>query len=317
MTTVRALAGRFLGAALALAGIVLVVFVAIRAVPGDPVDQLLGERATEAERRQLRERMHLDGPLAAQLGHTIAELFDGSLGISHALRNQPVSVRSLLSEHAPHTAALALASVLLAILIALPLGLGAALWQDSVIDHGARWLALLAISAPAFVTGPVALYLLAVAVPLAPTPADDASALASLGLPSLVIAFALSGRLARLLRATALEQLGQDYVTAARLRGLGEARVVLRHVLPNAVLPVLTVLGLQLAALLGGAIVTERIFGRPGLGTLLLDAIAARDHAVVQGCALVIGAAYVLINGAVDVAYRWLDPRLRRPRQTP
>lgn len=313
-TALGSILRRAAGTAIALAGLILVVFVTVRAVPGDPVDQLLGERATERDRAELRRQMHLDGSLLSQWIATVGDIADGSLGTSYALRGEPTDVRALIVENLPHTAALALASLLFASLLALPLGLGAAYWQDGVVDHGTRAIALIAISTPAFVTGPILLFALAVVWPLVPTPAHVASAAQALVLPSMVIGFALSGRIARLLRATAVEQLSSDYVLACRSRGLSEVRIVVRHVLPNAVLPVLTVLGLQLAALLGGALVTERIFGRPGLGTLLLDAIAARDHAVVQGCALVIGAAYVVVNGAVDVAYRQIDPRLRVPR---
>ncbi len=314
MSLLQSVARRLLGTSLALAGIVLLVFFTVRMVPGDPVDQLLGERATEVERERLRQQMHLDGTVLEQLREMVGDLANGSLGTSYALYNEPTPVIELLIANAPHTIALALASLFFAVLLATPLGLLAAIRQDRGVDHTTRALALLAISTPAFVTGPLVLYLFAVMLPVAPTPAHDASTAQSLLLPAFVIGFALSGRLARLLRATALEQLRKDYVIAARLRGLGERRIMLRHVLPNAMLPVLTVLGLQLAALLGGALVTERIFGRPGIGTLLLDAISARDHAVVQACALVIGAAYALVNGGIDVLYRRLDPRLRLPR---
>lgn len=298
------------GTALALGGIVLLVFLAVRAVPGDPVDQLLGEQATDADRAELRAQMHLDGPLHVQLGALLGDFADGSMGTSYALRGRPTPVRELLLENAPHTVALAVASLLVAALLALPLGLGAAVFRNGPLDHGARAVALVAISIPAFVSGPLALYVLAVLLPAVPTPAHEAGALQALALPACVIGFALSGRLARLLRATALEQMNADFVLAARARGLPRRRIVLRHVLPNAILPVITVLGLQLAALLGGALVTEKIFGRPGLGTLLLDGIAARDHAVVQGCVVVIGASYAAINGAVDLLYRAVDPRI-------
>jgi peptide/nickel transport system permease protein len=313
--TVAMVGRRVGGTAVTLAGMVLLVFLAVRLVPGDPVDQLLGDGATEAERTELRTQMHLDGSLPEQLVATVGDIADGSLGTSYALRNEPTPVVELLVENAPHTLALALASLVFAVLLALPLGLLAAVRQDSLVDHGARGLALVAISTPAFVSGPLALYVLAVLLEVVPTPAHKANALQELALPACVIGFALSGRLARILRATALEQLRADYVKAAHLRGIAPWRVVVRHVLPNAALPVLTVLGLQLAALLGGALVTERIFARPGIGTLLLDGIAARDHAVVQACALVVGAAYAVVNGSIDVLYRLVDPRLRLPRK--
>lgn len=309
------LAGRALSTLIALLGIVTLVFVVVRAVPGDPVDHLLGEQATTADREALRRQMHLDGSLVGQFGAMLGDLADGSLGTSYTLRGTPTPVRALVLDNLPHTAALAIASLLWAVCLALPLGMGAALWHDRAFDHGARLLALVAVSAPAFVSGPLCVYAFAVLLPWAPTPAHAASPLQALVLPSAVIGFALSGRLARLLRATLLEQTRAGYAEALRARGLGRARIALRHLLPNAVLPVLTVLGLQLAALLGGALVTEKIFGRPGLGTLLLEGIAMRDHAVVQGCVVVIGLAYALVNGGVDVLYRLIDPRLRPQRR--
>jgi len=315
VSRLRSIARRGLGTFVALAGIVIVVFIAVRAVPGDPVDQLLGDQATDSDRAQLRARMHLDGSLAQQFTGMVSDFADGTLGTSYTLGGAPTPVMSLIVENLPHTVALAVASLLVAMMIALPMGLLAAVFQDRSVDHLARAVALIAISTPAFVSGPLALYALAVVFPIVPTPAHDSSSLQSLVLPSCVIGFALSGRLARLLRATALEQLRSDYVLAARARGLSGRHIVTRHVLPNAVLPVLTVLGLQLAALLGGALVTEKIFGRPGIGTLLLDGIAARDHAVVQGCVVVIGVAYTVINGGVDLAYGWIDPRIRTERQ--
>lgn len=311
ITHLRTTLTRLLGSSVSLLGVVALVFVVVRVVPGDPVDHLLGEQATDADRAALRGQMHLDGPLSTQFAGMIGDFADGSLGTSYALRGAATPVRTLIARHLPHTVALALGAVCWAILIALPLGVGAALLRDRAFDHGARLMALLAVCMPAFVSGPLALYLFAVLLHWLPTPADEVSGLRALLLPSAVIGFALSGRLARLLRATMLEQLRAEYGLAARARGISSIRIVLGHALPNAILPVLTVLGLQLAALLGGALVTEKIFGRPGIGSLLLEGIAMRDHAVVQGCVVVIGIAYMLINGGVDMIYRLVDPRLR------
>lgn len=306
-----ALLRRLLSGAITLLCMVAVVFAAVRLVPGDPVDHLLGEQASAAERVQLRTRMHLDGPLHEQFARMLGELGDGTLGTSWAVAGKPVPVRSLIAERLPHTAALAAAAVVLAALLALPLGLMGALWPGRLADHVSRLWCLGAISTPAFVSGPLALFGFAVVLQLAPTPAHHATPWQALWLPALVLAVALSARLARLLRASLLEVLGSDAALAMRARGLSSARILWRHALPGAALPVLTVLGLQLAALLGGAIVTEKVFGRPGLGTLLLEGIASRDHAVVQGCVLVIGAAYLLTSAAVEALLHWLDPRLR------
>lgn len=311
MSAAKRLARRLLSGLLTLSAMLLVVFASVRLVPGDPVDHLLGEQASEAEREALRERMHLSGTVMEQLGAVVGDIADGSLGTSWAIAGKPVPVRTLIADRLPHTAALALAAVALAALFALPLGFAAAVWSGRWPDHVTRAWSLLAISTPAFVSGPVALYLFAVVLEWAPTPAHDAAAWQSLGLPALVLGVALSARLSRLLRASLLEALTSDAVLALQARGVAWRRVLWRHALPNAALPVLTVLGLQLAALLGGAIVTEKVFGRPGLGTLLLDGIATRDHAVVQGCVLVIGVAYLASSAAVEWLAHRLDPRLR------
>lgn len=301
---------RLIAIALQLLIVLTLVFAAVRAVPGDPVDHLLGDHATVAEREALRKRMHLDGPLHVQFLAMLGDFADGTLGSSR-LDGAELPVRTLIARRLPSTIALALGALVAAILLSLPLGFGAAVWRDGLFDHGARGAALLAISLPAFVSGPLALYAFAVWLPLLPTPAHDANPFVSLILPALVLGFALSGRLSRLLRASLLEALSADFMTAARARGLSPSRLLLRHALPNAALPVITVLGLQLAALLSGALVTEKVFGRPGLGTLLLDGISARDYAVVQACVVLIGASYAFINLGVDRLIRRLDPRLR------
>lgn len=293
-----------------LMGLLLVVFAAVRLAPGDPVDHLLGDHATAAERAALRQQLHLDGSLPEQFAAMMGDMADGSLGHTR-VAGRPVAVRALIAERLGSTAALAGGAMAVALLIALPLGIGAALQPGGAWDQLARVSSLLAVSTPAFVSGPLALYALAVVLQWAPTPAHQAHPLAALALPAAVIGWALSGRLARLLRASLIEVLSSDLVLALRARGVPFARIVWRHALPNAALPVLTVLGLQLAALLGGALITEKVFGRQGIGTLLLDAIATRDHAVVQGCVVVIGGLYLLVTGAVDAANRWLDPRLR------
>lgn len=297
-----------------LLGLLVVVFSAVRLAPGDPVDHLLGDHATQAERTALRQQLHLDGTLAEQFADMLGDMADGSLGHTR-VAGRPVAVRALIAERMGSTAALAAGAMLVALLIALPLGIGAALRPGGVWDQLARVSSLLAVSTPAFVSGPLALYGLAVVLQWVPTPAHPAHPLAALALPATIIGWALSGRLARLLRASLIEVLSSDLVLALQARGVPFARILWRHALPNAALPVLTVLGLQLAALLGGALITEKVFGRQGLGTLLLDAIATRDHAVVQGCVLVIGGLYLLVTGAVDRANAWLDPRLRSGEQ--
>lgn len=304
------LAGRGLGASLAVVGVLVAVFIAERAVPGDPVDQLLGERATLEERAELRRRMNLDGGWPEQAWAMARRVARLDAGTSWALRGAPTPVTTLLAEALPHTLGLAVAAVCVGLMLGVPLGLLAALRAGSWVDHLARGAALVSVSAPAFVTAPAALVLFAVWLPLAPTPAHDAGPLASLVLPSLVVGFALSGRVARLLRATALDVLTSPAIEASVARGLSRQTILWRQVLPGAFVPVLTLIGLQLGALAGGAIVTEAIFGRPGVGTLLLDAISRRDPQVVEACVVLIAWGYLSIQALVTALQRRLDPRL-------
>lgn len=302
---------RLLTTLLAIAGIVLLVFVAVRVVPGDPADVLLGERATEAERAALRARMHLEGPLWQQAGGWLGSLADGSLGTSVALQGRPVAVASLLAEVLPGTLALALVAVLWALALAMPLGTIAALQAGGFGDWLGRLVALSGVAMPVFVSGPIGLLLWTVTLPWLPTAAHPPTGALGLLLPGGVVGFALAARLSRLLRATLLEQLDGPMVAALEARGLPRWRVLWLHALPNAALPLLPVAAGQLGALIGGALVCEKVFGRVGIGTLLLDAIAARDGAVVQGCVLVIAVAYAAVLGLVDVVVAWVDPRTR------
>ncbi|MCB9739441.1 MAG: ABC transporter permease [Deltaproteobacteria bacterium] len=296
---------------LSIVGLWLAVFLAIRVVPGDPAAILLGERATAADQARLRERMHLAGPLWQQLAGAAGDVLDGSMGTSYALAGRPRAVRALLSEAIGPTGVLAFAALLVAVAIAIPLGSLAARSRGGLFDGFGRGIALIAMSTPVFVSGPLAIVLFAVTLQWAPTPAHPPSALRELALPALVLGFALAARLSRLLRATLLAELAGPLADALRARGHSEPRIWMRHLLPNALVPLLAVIGGQLGALLGGAIVTEKIFGRPGLGTLLLDAIAARDPAVVQGAVLAIAVAYALVLGTVDALVARIDPRTR------
>lgn len=302
---------RLLATFLAIAGIVLLVFVAVRAVPGDPADVLLGERATEAERATLRSHMHLEGPLWQQARGWLGSLADGSLGTSVALRGRPVAVSSLLAAVLPQTLALAAVALAWALALALPLGTFAALQAGRVGDWFGRSVALVGVAMPVFVSGPIGLLLWTVTLPWLPTAAHPPDVALDLVLPGAVVGFALAARLSRLVRATMLELLTGPLRAALEARGLPRWRVVGLHLLPNAALPLLPVAASQLGALIGGALVCEKVFGRVGVGTLLLDAIAARDGAVVQGCVLVIAVGYALVLGLVDIVVGVVDPRTR------
>ena len=297
---------RFLRAVGVLAGVLVTVFVVARAVPGDPAVNLLGEQAGEEELAALRGRLGLDRPVGDQFRAYLGDIFDGSLGHSFQDGGPVVTV---IARVLPFTVELALAGVLVACIIAFPLGILAALRKDTALDSGALILAMVGIAVPNFWLGPLLIYLVCVRLGWLPDPGAGVLGLPSLVLPALVLGTALAGKLTRMIRSSLLDVIHAEYVTAARARGLPERRVFVHHILRNSLVPVVTVLGLQLAALLTGAIVTEKVFARPGLGTLLLDAIQARDYPVVQGCVIVVAAIYVGVNWAVDGVYLLLDPR--------
>ena len=297
---------RFLLAIPVLLGVCTLVFSLIHLIPGDPVQVMLGEGARAADAADLRARLGLDRPLAAQYGDFLVNLFRGSLGISIRYR-EPV-VR-LIFERYPATLALAGAAMLLACLIALPAGVVAATGRGTFRDRLATILALGGLSMPNFWIGP--LRILVFSVRLNWFPVSGMEEPASIVLPSVTLGAALAAILTRMIRSSLLEEITEPYAAAARARGLGEWHVVLVHALKNALNPVLTVLGLQLGVLLTGAIITETIFGWPGLGRLTIQAIENRDYPLVQGCILMIAATYVLVNLLTDIAYTIFDPRIR------
>jgi ABC-type dipeptide/oligopeptide/nickel transport system permease component len=306
----RYLIRRLFTSSLVVFGVVTAVFIVQRAVPGDPVDNLLGEHATRADRDALREHLGLNESLSSQYVQLWEDVFNGSLGQSYEMGQASSDVSSLIAVHFPATLELAFAGVLLAILIAVPLGLFAAFRAHTFWDHVCAFVALVGIAIPNFWLGPMLLYVFAVQYQIFPDPGDDLQGLYSLALPAIVLGTALSGKLMRMVRASVLDVLHAPHVMAARSKGLHEWLVIKRHVLRNALNPVVTVLSLQFAALLTGAIVTEKVFARPGLGTLLLDAITTRNYPVVQGTVIVIAIVYTLVNLLTDVIYGLLDPRM-------
>lgn len=297
---------RILSAAIVVLGVSSLVFFLIHLVPGDPVEVMLGESAQPADRAALRHALGLDQPVVVQLLDYFSGLLRFDLGISlHTQR----PVADLLLERLPATIELTIAALLIAVAIAFPLGVLSAVRKDSAWDHGARVVSLLGISIPHFWLGP--LLILVFSLWLGWLPVSGREGMASLVLPAVTLGTALAAILSRMVRATLLETLGEDYVRTARAKGLTEHAVILRHALRNALLPVITVLGLQLGALLGGAIVTEMVFSWPGLGQLTIEAIHRRDYPVVQACVLLISVTYVGVNTLTDLAYAWLDPRVR------
>ncbi|MEM9292057.1 MAG: nickel ABC transporter permease [Acidobacteriota bacterium] len=283
------------------------VFSLIHLIPGDPVEIMLGEGAQAADVEALRERLGLNRPLTEQYLEFMSGLLRGDLGDSIHY-DRPVS--AILMEHYPATLELAMASLLVALLISFPLGIFAALGRDGPIDHLSRGTALLGVSMPNFWLGPMLILVFSIYWNWFPVSGRDG--LISLVLPAVTLGTALSGLLTRMVRSSMVEELDRPYMTTARAKGLGASAVVLRHALQNALIPVVTVVGLQFGALLTGAIITETIFSWPGIGRLLIQAIRLRDYPLIQGGVLLIAVTYVVVNLATDLLYAVLDPRIRR-----
>jgi ABC-type dipeptide/oligopeptide/nickel transport system permease component len=306
---VRYLLLRVLRAALTAFAVVSLVFVLIRAVPGDPVDAILGEQASPADRAEVRSLLGLDLSWSAQYARFLGSVADGTLGQS--FRDPARSVRSLIVDALPPTLALALSALAIAWLVAVPLGVLAAARRGSQVDRAASVFALTGLALPTIWLGPLLVLAFAVKWRVLPLPGDDTAGLLALVLPALTVGMALAAALTRQTRAAMIEVLSQPYIAAARARGVSGVRVFFQHALRNALLPVLTVGASQLGALLSGAVIAEKIFERPGLGTLFLEAFFARDIPVVQGVVLVVGLVYVAVNVALDLTYAWVDPRVR------
>ena len=287
-------------------GVATLVFSLIHLVPGDPAQSMLGESAAPADVSALRERLGLDRPLAAQYATFMTGLARGDLGTSF---RYGTPVLTEIAARVPSTAQLAAAAMAVAILVALPLGVLAAVYKGTAIDFGAMAVALAGISMPNFWLGP----LLAIffSVHLGWLPVSGTGDWRHLVLPAVTLGAALAAILARMTRASLLEELRELYVVAARARGVSKARAILAHALRNSLIPVVTIIGLQLGAVLNGTIITETIFAWPCVGRLLIQAINFRDYPLVQGCILFIAVTYVAMNLITDLVYGWLDPRIR------
>ena len=286
--------------------VVTLVFLLIHIVPGDPVRNSLGENATEQQMIELRQKLGLDLPLSQQYLNYWKGLVRGDLGAS--LVSGEDVFEKIMSRY-PATIQLTLAGLVVAILIAVPLGVTAGSNQGKWLDNVASVVSLLGISTPGFVLGPLMVYLFAIKLDLLPVGGRDG--IEYLILPAITMGAALAAILTRMVRSSVIEELSEDYVRTARAKGLSERQVIYKHVLKNGLIPVVTVLGLQFGVLLAGAIITETIFSWPGLGRLTVDAINARDYPVVQGCILMIALTYIVANVLTDFAYRLLDPRIK------
>jgi peptide/nickel transport system permease protein len=287
-------------------GVLLLTFLLIHLVPGDPVEVMLGESATAADSAALREELGLTQPLVIQFGTYLKKLAQGDLG--HSIHTK-TPITTLIQARYPATIKLALVALALGLLIGIPMGIFAALhaghWQDFVVTIiSVRFSAM-----PAFWLGPLLMLLLAVWLGWLPVSGMDHST--SIVLPALTLGFGLSAILTRMTRTSLLEVLNEDYIRTARAKGLSERTVIVKHALRAALLPIITIVGLQMGSLLAGTVITETIFSWDGIGRLLVESIEKRDYPITQACVLIIALSYVLINLLTDVLYRFADPRMR------
>lgn len=302
----RFLARRLSLTVLVLVGVATLVFSLIHLIPGDPAQAMLGEAASQQDVEDLRRRLGLDRPLTEQYVTFLRGLVKGDLGTSFRT-GQPVT--SQIVERMPATMELAAAAMIVAMVVAIPLGIAAAVKRGTLVDHTAMVLALSGVSIPNFWLGP--LLAIVFAVELGWLPVSGRGTWAHLVLPAISLGAALAAILARMMRATLLEELRELYVVAARARGVSRARAVLRHAFRNSLIPVVTIIGLQFGAVLTGAVITETVFAWPGIGRLLIQSIGFRDYPLVQGCILLIAITYVAVNLLTDLLYGVLDPRIR------
>ncbi len=289
-----------------LLGVATLVFALIHLVPGDPAQVMLGESASAGDLTELRTRLGLDKPLLVQYREYMTAVLQGDLGTSFRY-DTPVSRE--IGQRLGRTAQLAMAAMLVAVVVAIPLGVLGALYRGRWIDQLATTVSLLGVAMPNFWLGPV--LAIVFAIYLGWLPVSGTGTWAHLILPAVTLGGALAAILARMTRATLVDELRELYVLAARARGITRARAVVAHALRNSLIPVITIIGLQLGAVLTGTIITETIFSWPGVGRLLIQAISFRDYPLVQGCILFIAVTYVTMNLIVDLVYGFLDPRIR------
>ena len=310
----RYLASRLAGMLAVMSIVAVLVFILTRAAPGDPVAVLLGDQATAEDIAKVRVQYGLDKPLPVQFGYWLREVLQGNLGQSIFLQ-RPVT--QALAERAEPTTLLALMAVGIATLIGVPCGIVSAVFRGRWIDQFFTGIAMLGASIPSFWLGIVLMQMFAVSLgwfPVSGYGAPDASLaerVHALMLPAIVLGTLNSALIIRFTRASMLDVLGEDYVRTARSKGLPERTVVLKHALRNALVPIVTVLGLTVALMIGGAVVTETVFGLPGVGNLVVSAVLRRDYPVIQGALLVIAGIYVLINFSIDLLYAVVDPRVK------
>jgi peptide/nickel transport system permease protein len=310
----RFLAGRILATIPVMGVVATIVFLLLRLSPGDPAAILAGDVATPEQIAAIRGRLGLDQPILVQFAEWIGRLLRGDLGTS-IISNQPVA--HLIGERLEPTLALATTTILFAVVVAVPLGVLAAWRHGTWIDRGVMTLSVLGFSIPVFVLGYLWIFALAMELQWLPVQGYVSFRqgfwpfLERLILPTLTLSVIYIALIARITRASVLEVLGEDYIRTAHAKGVGEGAVLTRHALRNAAVPIVSVIGIGIALLISGVVITESVFNLPGLGRLTVDAVLARDYPVIQGVILFFSAIYILINLAVDVSYTIFDPRIR------
>jgi peptide/nickel transport system permease protein len=290
------------------------VFALLHLTPGDPVDAMMAESGDATAKASLRRELGLDRPLHEQYAAWMGRLLRGDLG--HSIRNGEPVIENVSRRIRP-SLQLALLAMLVSLLVAFPVGIVSAVRRNTAVDRAGTSFALFGICMPNFLLALLLIFLFGVTLRWLPISGytdpleDPLGGLRSLVLPAVTLGLALAAVITRTLRSSMLEALGEDYVRTARAKGLSEWRVIRGHVLKNAMIPVVTVLGLQLGTLIGGAVITEYVFALPGVGRLVVDAVFARDYPLVQGVILLIALGFILSNLLVDVLYGWIDPRIR------
>ncbi len=301
------IARRFVATIPVLLGVSLAVFLMLQLVPGDPAELMLSEFQTTPDQvALLRSQLHLNDPLPVQFGRFVWNALHGDLGYSIRSK-RPVSAE--IRDNLPSTLELAVAGLLVAAVIGTVLGVLAAVRQHTWLDASSMFLALMGVSMPSFWLGFLIIFVFSLQIKV--FPATGGGDLKHLVMPAVTLGLGAAAIIARLTRSSMLEVLQQDYMTTARAKGLRERRVILGHGLRNALIPVVTIFGLQFGQLVAGTVIIETVFGRPGIGRLVVDAILAKDFPMVQGVVLLIAASYVIVNLIVDIIYGFLDPRIR------
>lgn len=297
---------RIVSAMAVMLGVSMIVFFFIHFIPGDPVEVILGETARQVDREALRQALGLNQPLMTQWLNYMAGLLQGDLGTSLYSRQ---AVTELILQRLPASVELSIAAILVGIMLAVPLGMWSAMHKGKLWDMVTSSFMLFGIAIPNFVFGPV--LVLVFSLWLGWFPVSGRDGFLSLVLPAITLGTVMAAILARMLRSSLLEVMSEDYIRSARARGFSPMRVMFRHALRNAMLPMITLLGLQLGGLLAGAVITETVFDWPGIGRLTVEAIQRRDYPLLQGCILFISAVYVSVNMLTDIVYQQIDPRIR------